>query len=263
MNLPQLLDSLKNDPSFIDHVTRWEVQPPRPARYGGFPDQLDARLVEALRRRGIENLYIHQTEAVQAALRGESTVVVTPTASGKTMCYNLPVLHQILASPASRALYLFPTKALSQDQVAELHELCGELDVEIGSYVYDGDTPATLRRHIREAGHIVVTNPDMLHTGILPHHTKWVRLFENLKYIVIDELHTYRGVFGSHVANVLRRLRRICEFYGSRPRFLCSSATIANPRQLAERLTGETVGSSTTTARRRARSTSFFTTRPS
>ena len=224
MNLPQLLDSLKNDRAFMENVTRWEVLPPRPARYGGFPEKLDRRLVAALRRRGIEDLYVHQTEAVDAALNGQSTVVVTPTASGKTMCYNLPVLHEILNNPASRALYLFPTKALSQDQVAELHELSGDLDVEIGSYVYDGDTPAPLRRHIREAGHIVVTNPDMLHTGILPHHTKWVRLFENLKFIVIDELHTYRGVFGSHVANVLRRLRRIAEFYGSRPQFLCSSA---------------------------------------
>lgn len=239
MNLPQLLDTLRNDPSFMQNVTRWEVLPPRPARYGGFPAQLDVRLVQALQRRGIQDLYVHQTQAVTAALEGRSTVVVTPTASGKTMCYNLPVLNEILRNPAARALYLFPTKALSQDQVAELKELSGELDVEIHSYVYDGDTPATLRPVIREAGHIVVTNPDMLHTGILPHHTKWVRLFENLKYIVIDELHTYRGVFGSHVANVLRRLWRICRFYGSQPQFLCSSATIANPKQLAERLTGQ------------------------
>ncbi|MFO7265872.1 MAG: DEAD/DEAH box helicase [Limnochordales bacterium] len=239
MNLPQLLETLRNDPAFMKNVTRWEVLPPRPARYGGFPAGLDGRLVEALKRRGIHDLYIHQTQAVEAALAGRSTVVVTPTASGKTMCYNLPVLNEILRNPSARALYLFPTKALSQDQLAELKELSAELDVEIHSYVYDGDTPATLRPVIREAGHIVVTNPDMLHTGILPHHTKWVRLFENLKYIVIDELHTYRGVFGSHVANVLRRLRRICEFYGSKPQFLCSSATIANPKELAERLTGQ------------------------
>jgi len=239
MNLPQLLETLRNDPAFMKNVTRWEVLPPRPARYGGFPAGLDGRLVEALKRRGIHDLYIHQTQAVEAALAGRSTVVVTPTASGKTMCYNLPVLNEILRNPSARALYLFPTKALSQDQLAELKELSAELDMEIHSYVYDGDTPATLRPVIREAGHIVVTNPDMLHTGILPHHTKWVRLFENLKYIVIDELHTYRGVFGSHVANVLRRLRRICEFYGSKPQFLCSSATIANPKELAERLTGQ------------------------
>src|SRR5690606_35814013 len=239
MNLPQLLETLRNDPAFMKNVTRWEVLPPRPARYGGFPAGLDGRLVEALKRRGILDLYIHQTQAVEAALAGRSTVVVTPTASGKTMCYNLPVLNEILRNPSARALYLFPTKALSQDQLAELKELSAELDVEIHSYVYDGDTPATLRPVIREAGHIVVTNPDRLHTGILPHHTRWVRLFENLKYIVIDELHTYRGVFGSHVANVLRRLRRICEFYGSKPQFLCSSATIANPKELAERLTGQ------------------------
>ncbi|HLT57939.1 MAG TPA: DEAD/DEAH box helicase, partial [Limnochordales bacterium] len=226
------------DPSFRANVTHWEVLPARPARYGGFPQGLDPRLIAALKARGVQDLYTHQTEAVAAALAGKSTVVVTPTASGKTLCYNLPVLHAILQEPASRALYLFPTKALAQDQVAALKELCQPLDVEIQAYVYDGDTPASLRPLIRQAGHVVITNPDMLHTGILPHHTKWVRLFENLKYVVIDELHTYRGVFGSHVANVLRRLLRICRFYGSSPQFLCSSATIANPKELAERLTG-------------------------
>src|SRR5690606_1937506 len=156
-------------------------------------------------------------------------------------CYNVPVLHTLLQRPHSRALYLFPTKALAQDQLAALKELCDGLDVEINPYVYDGDTPANLRPHIRQAGHVVVTNPDMLHTGLLPHHTRWVRLFENLAYVVIDELHTYRGVFGSHLAKVLRRLRRLCAFYGSRPQFLCSSATIANPTALAEKLTGEPV----------------------
>src|SRR5690625_389262 len=241
MNLPQTLDSLKNDPRFMDHVTRWETQSARPPLYGGFPEALDDRLVAALRQRGVRDLYSHQSQAVEHALAGRSTVVVTPTASGKTLCYNVPVIQEILRNPSSRALYLFPTKALSQDQVVELKHLSFHLDVEINSYVYDGDTPAGLRPKVREAGHIVVTNPDMLHTGILPHHTRWVRLFENLKYIVIDELHTYRGVFGSHVANVLRRLNRICEFYGSRPRFLCSSATIANPKDLAERLTGRPV----------------------
>ena len=237
MNLAQVLDWLRNDPSFIANVTHWEVLPARPARYGGFPAGLDERLVAALKARGVKDLYTHQTQAVAAALAGRSTVVVTPTASGKSLCYNLPVLQAILKEPASRALYLFPTKALAQDQVAALKELCRHLDVDIQAYVYDGDTPADLRPHIRQAGHVVVTNPDMLHTGILPHHTRWVRLFENLKYVVIDELHTYRGVFGSHVANVLRRLRRICRFYGSDPQFLCSSATIANPKELAERLT--------------------------
>lgn len=238
MNLSQLLDQLRGDPAFRAGVTRWEVLPAQPARYGGFPAQLDPRLVQALRARGVAELYTHQADAVAAALSGRSTVVVTPTASGKTLCYNLPVLATILREPAARAIYLFPTKALAQDQVAELKELAGHLDVEIKSYVYDGDTPDSLRPTIRQAGQVVITNPDMLHTGILPHHTRWVRLFENLRYVVLDELHTYRGVFGSHLANVLRRLRRICRFYGSDPVFLCSSATIANPKELADRLTG-------------------------
>nr|PZN39448.1 MAG: ATP-dependent helicase [Bacillota bacterium] len=222
-------------------VTHWEVLPAQPARYADFPPGLDPRLIEALARRGIRRLYTHQAEAIAHALAGRSVVVVTPTASGKTLTYNLPVLSTILKEPAARALYLFPTKALAQDQVAELQELGRHLDVEIKSYVYDGDTPDSLRPTIRQAGQVVITNPDMLHTGILPHHTRWVRLFENLRYVVIDELHAYRGVFGSHLANVIRRLRRICRFYGSDPVFLCASATIANPKELAERLTGKEV----------------------
>ncbi|MCG0237892.1 MAG: DEAD/DEAH box helicase [Firmicutes bacterium] len=222
-------------------VTHWEVLPAQPARYADFPPGLDPRLIEALAHRGIRRLYTHQAEAIAHALAGRSVVVVTPTASGKTLTYNLPVLSTILKEPAARALYLFPTKALAQDQVAELQELGRYLDVEIKSYVYDGDTPDSLRPTIRQAGQVVITNPDMLHTGILPHHTRWVRLFENLRYVVIDELHAYRGVFGSHLANVIRRLRRICRFYGSDPVFLCASATIANPKELAERLTGKEV----------------------
>ena len=161
---------------------------------------------------------------------------MTPTASGKTLCYNLPVLNAVLENPDTRALYLFPTKALAQDQLAELHDLATRLDDRFGVFTYDGDTPSDARKAIRERGHIVLTNPDMLHTGILPHHTKWMRLFENLRYIVLDELHTYRGVFGSHLANVLRRLRRIAQFYGSNPQFICCSATIANPGELASQL---------------------------
>lgn len=237
----QLLETLKANPAFMRQVSRWEVLPAQPARYAPFPDGLDPRIIGALEQRGIRQLYTHQAEAVATALAHRNTVVVTPTASGKTLCYNLPVLSRILAEPAARALYLFPTKALAQDQVAELKELAGHLDVEIKSYVYDGDTPDTIRPHIRQAGQVVITNPDMLHTGILPHHTRWVRLFENLRYIVIDELHTYRGVFGSHLANVLRRLTRICRFYGSSPVFVCSSATIANPQELAEALIGAPV----------------------
>lgn len=241
MNLEQFLERLERDPALRANITAWEKLPALPARYGPFPSALDSRIVTALREKGIAQLYSHQSEAVAAALAGQNTVVVTPTASGKTLCYNLPVLHAILQNPASRALYLFPTKALAQDQVVEVKSLADRLGAEIKSYVYDGDTAPAVRQVCRQAGHIVITNPDMLHTGILPHHTKWVRLFENLQYVVIDELHQYRGVFGSHLANLIRRLRRICEFYGSHPVFLCSSATIANPQELAERLIGEPV----------------------
>lgn len=157
------------------------------------------------------------------------------------MCYNLPVLSAILKDEDARALYIFPTKALSADQVSELYDMIEEIGVDIKTYTYDGDTPAAARKAVRQAGHIVVTNPDMLHSGILPHHTKWVKLFENLKYIVIDEIHTYRGVFGSNLANVLRRLLRLCDFYGSHPQFILCSATIANPKELAETLIGRPV----------------------
>ncbi len=241
MNLEQLLDKLRADKAMAANLTAWHTLPAVPARYGDFPPALDSRIVAALKERGMGQLYVHQSQAVGAALAGKNTVVVTPTASGKTLCYNLPVLNAILQDPASRALYLFPTKALAQDQVVEVKNLADRLGADIKSYVYDGDTPPQIRQVCRQAGHIVITNPDMLHTGVLPHHTKWVKLFENLKYIVIDELHQYRGVFGSHLANLLRRLRRICEFYGSKPIFLCSSATIANPRELAEGLIGEPV----------------------
>ena len=168
-------------------------------------------------------------------------VIATPTASGKSICYNIPVIQSILNDESSRALYLFPTKALSQDQLAELYALIEEVGVQILTFTYDGDTAPSARKKMRAAGHIVITNPDMLHTGILPHHTKWVKLFENLRYVVLDELHTYRGIFGSHVANVIRRLKRICAFYGSHPIFLCCSATVSNPKELAEMLIEEPV----------------------
>ncbi|MEX2015843.1 MAG: DEAD/DEAH box helicase, partial [Candidatus Hydrogenedentales bacterium] len=242
MNTAQVIDRLKGDADFRRNLTVWRTIPPRPARYGGFPagdgrrPGLDARLVAGLRGRGIPDLYTHQTEAVDAALGGENVCVVTPTASGKTLCYNLPVLNAILDDPNARALYLFPTKALSQDQVTELKSFVEAMEVKIGTYTFDGDTPASARKAVRSAGHIVVTNPDMLHTGILPHHTLWIRLFENLRYVVIDELHHYRGVFGSHLANVVRRLKRICKFYGADPQFICCSATIANPKEMAEKI---------------------------
>ncbi|HEX9763999.1 MAG TPA: DEAD/DEAH box helicase, partial [Candidatus Acidoferrales bacterium] len=210
--------------------------PAREARTAPFPEWLDPRLADVYRHKGIAELYTHQAEATERVHAGKNIVVVTPTSSGKTLCYNLPVLNQVLADPSTRALYLFPTKALAQDQLAELYDLIDRLDHDIKVFTYDGDTPADARQAIRARGHIVLSNPDMLHTGILPHHTRWQRLFENLRYVVLDELHTYRGVFGSHTANVLRRLRRLCRFYGSEPQFICSSATIANPQELAERL---------------------------
>ena len=211
------------------------------AVYEPFPDSLDPRLLPVLEKRGVHQLYRHQAHAIREVLAGRDVVVVTPTASGKTMCYNLPVLSAILQNDDARALYLFPTKALSADQVSELYELIEAMGVDIKTYTYDGDTPGAARKAVRQAGHIVVTNPDMLHSGILPHHTKWVKLFENLRYIVIDEIHTYRGVFGSNLANVLRRLLRLCDFYGSHPQFILCSATIANPKELAETLTGREV----------------------
>jgi DEAD/DEAH box helicase domain-containing protein len=225
------------------HVTALRRLPAADAAYAPFPPDIDPRLRAALATRGIERLYTHQAEAVTHALASRHVVVITPTASGKTLCYNIPILHSVLADSSSRALYLFPTKALAQDQLAELHGLCETATAasggEIGVFTYDGDTPQDARRSIRARAHLVLSNPDMLHAGILPHHPRWAKLFENLRYVVIDELHAYRGVFGSHLANVLRRLRRVCRHYGSEPVFLCSSATIANPRELAERLTGQ------------------------
>jgi DEAD/DEAH box helicase domain-containing protein len=215
--------------------------PAREAQFRATPAWVRPELAAAYHAKGIEKLYTHQAAAAELAHSGKNFVVVTPTASGKTLCYNLPVLNAVLGNADTRALYLFPTKALAQDQLAELHDLAKRLDDCFGVFTYDGDTPSDARRAIRERGHVILTNPDMLHTGILPHHTKWTRVFENLRYIVLDELHTYRGVFGSHLANVLRRLARIAEFYGSKPQFICCSATIANPGELAAQLIAEPV----------------------
>jgi DEAD/DEAH box helicase domain-containing protein len=210
--------------------------PARVAKFRPLPAWVTSALSEAYRAKGIRELYSHQASSAELVRDGKNVVVVTPTSSGKTLCYNLPLLNAVLENPDTRALYLFPTKALAQDQLAELQDLAKRLDDAFGVFTYDGDTPSDARKAIRERGHIVLTNPDMLHAGMLPHHTKWMRLFENLRYIVLDELHTYRGVFGSHLANVLRRLKRVARFYGSEPRFICCSATIANPRELAAQL---------------------------
>jgi DEAD/DEAH box helicase domain-containing protein len=210
--------------------------PARDAQFAEFPAWVHTDLIAAYAAKGVRRPYTHQAAAAELAHAGKNIVIVTPTASGKTLCYNLPILSAILEHSDRRALYLFPTKALAQDQLAELHDLNQRLENRVGVFTYDGDTPSDARKVIREKAHIALTNPDMLHTGILPHHTRWTRLFENLRYIVIDELHSYRGVFGSHLCNVLRRLRRIAKFYGREPQFICCSATIANPGELASRL---------------------------
>jgi DEAD/DEAH box helicase domain-containing protein len=271
MSVESALEALRLELRFMRNIARWEITPARPARYAPFPPELHPRLIDALAARGVAALFTHQTEAVAAALRGEHVAVVTPAASGKTLCYNLPVLNYLLADPSARALYLFPTKALAQDQLAELRELTGLLngEQEISRQVdkggkrlqvrgsssppkglllspggappltcatYDGDTPSAQRARVRDAARIILSNPDMLHSGILPQHPRWAGFFANLRIVVIDEMHVCRGVFGSHIANVLRRLRRICRFYGSNPQFILASATIANPTELAIRL---------------------------
>ena len=213
-------------------------QAPKPGEFLPLPEALDPALRQVLERRGMGQLYVHQAEAVRLAAEGHNVVVVTPTASGKTLCYNLPVLNELLKDPDARAMYLFPTKALAEDQLHEFQEMVDAMGSAIRAFTYDGDTPQDARKAIRERANVVLTNPDMLHSGILPHHTRWAKVFEKLRYFVIDELHYSRGVYGSHVANVIRRLRRVCEFYGSSPQFICSTATIANPLELAQSLTG-------------------------
>ena len=241
MNLSQIASYLKEENKYSGQITNWETIPEKEADYVKFPSEISPKLKEVLKDKGLKKLYSHQGKAYEIVDNGDNLIVVTPTASGKTLCYNLPVLDTILKDDNARALYLFPTKALSQDQLTELYDLIERLDEGIKTYTYDGDTPVNARKSIRRAGHIVITNPDMLHTGILPHHTKWIKLFENLEYVVIDEIHNYRGVFGSHVANVIRRLKRICNFYGSDPQFIASSATIANPVEFAEKMIGDQV----------------------
>jgi len=239
--LQEVIKELKSDINFKRNVTEWKTIPPIEASTVSFPKDVSAKYQSVLQQMGIQKLFSHQGEAYVNVRKGKNVVVVTPTASGKTLCYNLPVIQTILENSETRALYLFPTKALSQDQVVELQEVVNLLGEDIKTYTFDGDTPETARRAIRSSGHIVVTNPDMLHQGILPHHTRWIKLFENLQFVVIDEIHHYRGVFGSHFANVIRRLKRICKFYNSNPLFICSSATIANPKELAEKIVEEEI----------------------
>lgn len=243
MDLDDVLSSLRRDPSFMKCLTAWERVPARQARTTRWPKPLDPRLVAAVQAQGIEQPYVHQAEAIQAVLDGQHVVLATSTASGKTLAYNVPVLDTLLNDPEACALYLFPTKALAHDQIANLQALISGLESQtsrikspIAVRPYDGDTPSAERSRIRSEVRLLISNPDMLHVGILPHHTRWMHVFSNLRYVVLDEIHTYRGVFGGHVANVMRRLQRICRFYGADPRFICASATIANPRELTERL---------------------------
>jgi DEAD/DEAH box helicase domain-containing protein len=242
MALDQLLLDLRGDGPFMANVMAWRTLPAQNARTLPIPSALHPSLQRALAARGIPHLYTHQSQAVEAALSGEAVAVVTPTASGKTLCYNLPILDRLLVDPQARALYLFPTKALGHDQLEELDGWRAALAKEgipaatLNAAAYDGDTPSNIRTRIRKEARLIITNPDMLHMGILPYHTQWEAFLSGLRYVVLDEMHTYRGVFGSHVANVLRRLRRLCAVYGSSPQFICTSATIANPGELAERL---------------------------
>jgi DEAD/DEAH box helicase domain-containing protein len=237
MGLSDLLQLWKNDEKTGPNISTWRVLPARRAVLVDFPGDLPAQIAAALRSRGIRSLYSHQAEAWEHARGGENVVLATGTASGKTLAYNLPVLAAILDNPETRALYLFPTKALTQDQNAGLAGLLESSEgMGLKSAIYDGDTTQSQRTSIRKNANIIFSNPDMLHTGILPHHTNWGDFFRNLRYVVIDEMHTYRGVFGSHVANVIRRLKRVARFYGAAPQFILTSATIANPGELASKL---------------------------
>ena len=234
--IPVIISQLRRNADFMANVVAWERLPARPAQTGALSTSIPPALQDALRMRGQLPLYTHQVRAVESALRGENVVLSTPTASGKSLGYTVPVLTRLLEQPSLRALYLFPTKALAHDQQAETEALITDGRLPFTVHSYDGDTPQSQRRKIRQESGILITNPDMLHAGILPYHTSWRSLFSNLAFVVLDEVHTYRGVFGSHVANLLRRLRRVCEFYGSQPQFICCSATIANPQEHAERL---------------------------
>jgi len=244
MSLADVLSAFRQDTRFMRCVSTWQRVPPREPRTTRWPRAIDPRLVATVQAQGIEQPYVHQAQAIEAVLAGQHVVLSTSTASGKTLAYNLPVLDTLLNDPQACGLYVFPTKALAHDQIANIQTLVSNLASRaarsassIAVRPYDGDTPSSHRSTIRNEARVLITNPDMLHVGILPHHTRWMRFFSKLRYVVLDEIHTYRGIFGSHAANVLRRLTRICRFYGADPLFVCASATIANPRELAQRLT--------------------------
>jgi len=239
MSIRENLDTILENPEFAPNIVVNRLLPAKEGIYAPFPPKLDPRILNSLKSRGINRLYIHQAEVWERVQEGKNVVVVTPTASGKTLCYNLPCLHTLLNDESVRCLYLFPTKALSQDQQSELNEVTDGLNLKIATY--DGDTPDSLRVSARDTGRIIISNPDMLHTGILPNHPKWIKFFSRLKFVVIDEAHAYRGVMGSHVANVIRRLRRVAAFYGAKPQFILCSATIGNPEELARSLIGQPV----------------------
>lgn len=243
MDCKRLIEEFASNPHTAHRLAHVAELPPRPAQWAVPERPLHPRLEAALAVLGIERLYLHQAKAIDLARRGEDLVVVTGTASGKTLCYNIPVVEALLADEGAHALYIYPTKALTQDQLRGLMRLLdagGFRDV-VRPGIYDGDTPPGARRRIREESNAILTNPDMLHVSILPYHGKWSRLFGGLRYVVVDEVHSYRGIFGSNVANVLRRLLRVCEHHGSHPTFVMSSATIANPGELASRLIGRPV----------------------
>lgn len=235
MTLDSLFSYWQDDPETAPNISTWRRLPARYAALTDFPVDLPRELVQILRERGLNSLYSHQAETWQHTRSGANVVVATGTASGKTLAYNLPILASLHETPETRALYLFPTKALTQDQFSNLSGFQSSIK-NLKSSIYDGDTPQGHRKAIRTQARIILSNPDMLHTGILPHHTNWTEFFSNLRFIVIDEMHTYRGVFGSHVANVLRRLKRVAHFYGAHPQFILTSATIGNPAELAARL---------------------------
>ncbi len=243
MDVAALLRRIQSRPDYGGQLQHVEVLPERAGRFASPAKPLAEFLTRLLAARGVEQLYCHQVAALEAARAGQDFVVVTGTASGKTLCYNLPIL-EAATTQSARALYLFPTKALAQDQLKGLLELVAtdpEIAAAVRPGVYDGDTPTAQRRRIRGEANLVLSNPDMLHASVLPYHPKWATFFSELRYVVIDEVHTYRGIMGAHVSAVLRRLMRVCEHYGSRPVFLAASATIANPGELTSRLLGREV----------------------